>query len=261
MLGRTINTYRCDSNSYKILNEYSILRKIHSAYSVEQHFDKDVIILISIHSIKKNVLEIPIDLRIRNVINPLIVISFLSFEYLTRLKELSYILNSPGCLFLRLPFTLPEFETAIDSSEIIPESAIQQLKSMYLEEKIKSLLASLKHGGKSDAVNKFLVPLRLTIINLINGNITEQVFLSHLKNMVHSDAYNKINKVIHEIKDSVIHSQNTNINSVYLSFFESMDLLFHNLRNVDNNLDLDEMLNSIERVSDFFYKAKEYNGE
>ncbi|MBK7254033.1 MAG: hypothetical protein IPI04_08970 [Ignavibacteria bacterium] len=188
---RTINTYHCDSNNRKILNEYSTLRKIHLTYSEEQYIDEDVIILVSIHSIKKNILDFPINLRIRNAINPLLIISFLSFEYLTKLKELSYILNSPGCLFLRLPFTLSEFETAIKSSEKIPENDIREIKRMYLEERIKTLVLSLKHGGKSDAVNKFLVPLRLSIINLINGSITEQVFISHIKNLVNSGSFNK----------------------------------------------------------------------
>ncbi|MBK6771209.1 MAG: hypothetical protein IPG78_03500 [Ignavibacteria bacterium] len=64
-----------------------------------------------------------------------------------------------------------------------------------------------------------------------------------------------------EIKDSGIYTQNINIKSVYLTFSDNMSLLFQNLNNIENNFDLNVMLNSIDGISDFFYKMIEFNGE
>lgn len=265
-MGRTINTYHCD-NGVKNLLEISGKSLDFDLRSVPpDNLSKDEIIIVSLYSTKKEIAEIPVILRKNGFCNPIIILSFQSLNSINNVNHgngLSFLMHTPGCTFLRLPFSISEFNDLISSSKSISSDELINIKCNIFDKKMKRIFADLKHNGKIDFVNKIFIPIQFyKYISAIYGNqIINSDLKTHVKKFKKTESFKYLIELNEEYINIGINTDENVKKSEYLELSENIKLFLEqvNLKAVDYNPE--DLFKTIDNVLETFTKIENLNGK
>lgn len=263
---RTINTYHCDIHTKNLLEKSaeSLCIKLLSGYP--DNSSTDDIIVVSLYSTKKEIVEIPVILRKNGFCNPIIILSFQSLNSIDTVKSVNSLTNSlqtPGCSYLRLPFSIPEFNKLISSSKSISSDELINIKCNIFDKKMKRIFADLKHNGKIDFVNKIFIPIQFyKYISAIYGNqIINSDLKIHVKKFKKTESFKYLIELNEEYLNIGLNTDENVKKSEYLELSENIKLFLEqvNLKAVDYNPK--EFFKTIDNVLETFTKIENLNGK
>lgn len=219
----TLNTYYCCENLKRYLSFLAESKNlIHNANKPIQNNPGELILICEYHN---KVYETCSGLRLRSILNPIVILTFRNETSVLSETKNTSILSFPSSLFLRLPIDLAFFHESINTLTVISKTELNKINVNILEDKILNQISLLKHNNINDLVNKFFFPLRIMAYNLLMGLISTEkyeTFLFSIKN-------NSSILALHEIhKDMVVwekYHYNSLNKSLFLSVSENISLL------------------------------------
>ena len=265
-MGRTINTYHCDNGVKNLLEISGKSLDFELRSSPPDTLSKDEILIVSLYSNKKEIVKIPELLRNNGFCNPIIILSFQSLNSIDTVKSVNSLTNSlqtPGCSYLRLPFSIPEFNKLISSSKSISSDELINIKCNIFDKKMKRIFADLKHNGKIDFVNKIFIPIQFyKYISAIYGNqIINSDLKIHVKKFKKTESFKYLIELNEEYLNIGLNTDENVKKSEYLELSENIKLFLEqvNLKAVDYNPK--EFFKTIDNVLETFTKIENLNGK
>jgi len=259
-LERTINILHCDSQVRMIIAKAKKYLTIEINLNEPQNTFQEEILIVSLHSTKKEVTKIPQLLREMNFINPILILSFQSANTLKTNDELSNIIQMSGHYFLRLPFSISEFDNAIESVNVITFDELFEINNFFFEKRISQIIIELRHKGSKDVINKFFAPIRLTLINKMHNSITDNVVKSKIEKLKNSKVFESLIELKVEFKKLGIYPNIKFKNSLYFTQLENINSLLEELELKFEEKNITHLIQLIDNVTDSLFKLKEFNG-